>query len=108
MQILDTLLGLLDEGGVDRASAAWAVDLLLLYVTGIALEQSLGHDPAAKGSPVAEAIAGASAADYPHVSASRAELLAGAGTERFSWAIDVVLSGLLRSPAPAGRTGRRS
>jgi AcrR family transcriptional regulator len=77
MRILDALLGLLQEGGLDRATAAWAVDLLLLYVTAIAVEQSRGHEPLEQGGAIAQAIRGASATEYPHVHAARAELLTG-------------------------------
>jgi len=107
MRIVETLLGLLEEGGLDRATAAWSVDLLLLYVTAIAAEQSRGHDPSHPGGPIARAIAGASAEEYPHVHASRDDLLAGDGAERFSWAIHVLLSGMLQCPAPMGRASGR-
>jgi AcrR family transcriptional regulator len=107
MRILDTMLGLLEDGGLDRATAAWAVDLLLLYATGIAVEQSQGHDPLAQGGPIAQALGSAPATEYPHVSAARAELLAGEGPERFSWAVDVLLSGVLQCPVPSGRSSRR-
>ena len=100
LRILDALLGLLDEGDVDRATAAWAVDLLLLYVNGIALEQSAGYDPVRDGSRIAAAITTASPTHFPHVHAARKELLAGPGSDRFSWAIDVLLLGVLQGPAP--------
>lgn len=108
MRILNALLALLGEGGIDRAAAAWAVDLLLLYGNGIALEQSQGHAPTVRGSLVAEAIASASAEEYPHVDAVRANLLAGTSAERFSWAVDVLLAGVLHTPAPGARQGRAS
>jgi len=101
MRLLDTLLGLLEEGGLDRPTAAWAVDLLFLYVTSSALEQTRGHDPR---SHVAT-IRGASAADYPHVHAARAELLSGEVPERFSWALDAVLTGVLACPVTSSRQG---
>ena len=114
LRILDAILALLEEGGVDRATAAWAVDLLLLYVTGIALEQCQGHDPVGRGGPVADAIAAAPGSDYPHVAAARAELLAGEGSERFSWAVDVLLAGIAHTAvqsiptrANAARPGAR-
>ena len=108
MRILDTLLRLLQEGGLDRATAAWAVDLLLLYGTAIAVEQSRGHEPLDGGGPIVRAVHGASATEYPHVHAARAELLTGEGPERFSWAVDVLVSGVLQCPVPGGRSGGRS
>jgi AcrR family transcriptional regulator len=103
MRILDTLLALLEEGGLNRATAAWGVDILLLYGNGIALEQSYGHDPTGGGSTIVEAITQASTEDYPHVSASRTELLAGNSSERFSWAINALVTGILQSPVPSAR-----
>ena len=87
LRILDTLLGLLKEGGMDRATAAWAVDLLMLYVTAIAAEQGEREGvPDALGR-VAQAIARAPANEYAHVHAASEELVSGEGEERFSWAM---------------------
>jgi AcrR family transcriptional regulator len=101
--ILDTLLGLLEEGGVDRPTAAWAVDLLTLYVTAIAAEHGERPSPSETLGPVAYAIARAPADKYPHVHQASAELVSGEGKERFSWAIDVILSGLLERPRPRAK-----
>lgn len=103
LRIIDTLLGLLAEGGVPHSRSGWAVDLLMLYGTGIAVEQSHGHDPTADDGPIARAIGGASAADYPHLDAARADLLGGDGADRFSWAIDVLLTGMIQCPLPRTR-----
>jgi AcrR family transcriptional regulator len=108
MRILDTLLGLLAEGGLERPTAAWTVDLLLLYATAIAVEQTRGHEPLAPDSAFAQALAGVSATAYPHVYAARAQLLSGEGPERFSWAIDVMVRGVLQCPVPGARSGGRS
>ncbi|HEX4462059.1 MAG TPA: TetR/AcrR family transcriptional regulator [Polyangia bacterium] len=108
MRILDTLLGLLAEGGLARSTAAWTVDLLLLYATAIAVEQSRGHEPLAPDSAFAQALGAVSATAYPHVHAARDQLLRGEGPERFSWAIDVMVSGVLQCPVPGTRSGGRS
>src|SRR5262245_22169841 len=107
LRIVDALLGLLEEGGLDRATAAWSVDLLLLYATAIAAEQSHGHDAANPEGPLARAIATASAETYPHVHAARDHLLAGEGVDRFGWAIDVLVGGMLGCPAPRTGAGKR-
>ena len=77
LRITDALLAILEKGGVDRATAAWAVDLLLLQVTASVAEHADGLDPADPDGAVARAVAGASERDYPHVHAARADLLAG-------------------------------
>jgi putative transposase len=42
LRLTEALFGFLEEGGVDPATGAWAVDLLVLYVTAIVAEHS-GH-----------------------------------------------------------------
>jgi AcrR family transcriptional regulator len=103
LRITETLLALLEEGGVTLATGAWAVDLLVLYVTAIVAEHANGLDPAAPDGIVARAIAGASERDYPRVHAARAHLLAGSPDERFKWALDVLLRGIVQLPPAAGR-----
>ena len=102
LRIIETLLGLLEEGGLERTTSAWAVDLLMLYVTAIAAEQSNGHNPSDPEGPIARAIVGAPAQEYPRLHAASEELLAGDGEARFSWAIDVLITGVLQCAAPKG------
>jgi AcrR family transcriptional regulator len=106
LRIIDTILGLLEEGGLDRGTAAWAVDLLMLYVTAIAAEQSERPSPTDALGPVALAVARAPAEDYPHVHAASAELVSGEGEERFVWAIEVLLLGILQHPRPPANARR--
>jgi AcrR family transcriptional regulator len=98
LRITEKLLALLEEGGVGLATGAWAVDLLMLYVTAIVAERGSGVDPVAPDGAVARAVSGVSERDYPRVHAARAELLSGTGEERFAWALDVFLEGILKSP----------
>lgn len=107
LRITEALLGLLDEGGIDVATGAWAVDLLVLYVTASVAEHADGLDPTAAGGPVAHAIAGASATTYPRIFAARSHLLAGTAEERFAWSIDVFLRGLPKSAPSTSRRRRR-
>jgi AcrR family transcriptional regulator len=111
--ITERFLGLLAEAGADRQTAAWATDLLLLYATAIAAEHAgkdANLDPANPQGAVARAVRAVSAGAYPHIHASRQELLAGAGGQRVAWAIDVLLRGILsasRPPMAGARTSRR-
>jgi AcrR family transcriptional regulator len=98
LRILDAILGLLAEGGLDRATASWAADLLVLYVTAIAAEQTERPSPTESVGSIAQAVARASAGEYPHVHAAREELVSGEGEERFAWAIEVLLTGILQRP----------
>ncbi len=45
LRVIEALLEALEEGGLDSGTAAWAVDLFLLYVTAISAEQGQ-RDPA--------------------------------------------------------------
>jgi AcrR family transcriptional regulator len=107
LRIAETLLGLLDEAGVDVATAAWAVDLLVLYVTAIAAEHAGGLDPGDPEGAVARAFSAASQRDYPHLHAARAHLVSGTGEERFGWAIEVLMQGILQTLRPRQRSARK-
>jgi AcrR family transcriptional regulator len=104
LRLVDALLGEFAGAGVERRTAAWAVDLLLLYVTAQGAEQGQRrHDSEQdRSSPegaVARAIRGVSAEEYPHIHAAREEIVSGPG-QRVAWAIDSILSGV----APVSRS----
>jgi AcrR family transcriptional regulator len=101
LRITETLLALLAEGGVNLSTAAWAVDLLILYVTAIVAEHSTGRDPVPSDGTVSRAIRGVSEAQYPRIHAAREHMLSGTPEERFSWAVEALLRGILRNPRGA-------
>jgi len=107
LRITEALLALLEEAGVSAATGAWAVDLLTLYVTAIAAEQAGGHAPADPAGAVARAFAAATPAEHPHLHAARDHLLSGTGEERFAWAVDVLLRGIVHAPRGPSRGARR-
>lgn len=107
LRIIETLLDALDAAGLDSATAAWAVDLLMLYATAIAAEQSQ-HDPAeSRVSPIVRALQALSVDEYPRIHAARAELVSGEGSERFEWAIDALIAGVLSHRRPHKRASPR-
>jgi AcrR family transcriptional regulator len=95
LRLLETLLGILAEAGVDEPTAAWAVDLLMLYVTAIAFEQSQRVHAGDPLGNLASVIGAVSEAEYPRVYRVRKALLSG-GKARFTWALQVLLEGILR------------
>jgi AcrR family transcriptional regulator len=95
LRIVEKLLALLEEAGVPAATRAWAIDLLLLYVTATAAEHAGTGHPAAPEGPVAKALECVSEKDFPRIHAARDDLLSGSGDERFSWALDVLVKGIL-------------
>ena len=102
LSLVDAILGLLREGGVPDREAAWAVDLLLLFATATAAEQSTRSDDwrvADDISSLAGAIGRARAEDYPHIARLGDELLSG-GPVRSQWGFDVLLSGILATRRP--------
>lgn len=101
LRIAEALLEILADAGVEPKTAAWAIDMLTMFMAAVAAEHAHGGDPAAPDGPVAQAIDRASAREYPRVHAARAQIMSGTGDERFTWAVDVLVHGFLSS----GRTG---
>ena len=98
LRVTETLLALLAEGGVDLATAAWAVDLLVLYVTAIVAEHSGGTDPVPSDGTVSRTLLGISEAQYPRIHAAREHILSGKPEERFGWAVEALVRGILQNP----------
>jgi hypothetical protein len=106
LRIWEALLGLLKEGGVDGVKAAWGVDLLTLYVTAIAAEQSIreGDQALARACGVLSAV---SAEEFPLLFAARTNLLSGGGEARGAWALDVIIDGIVGGTSPKAAKRRR-
>jgi AcrR family transcriptional regulator len=107
LAITEEMLRLLREGGVDEASRAWAVDLLALYVSASAAEQSIYNDLMAEGQTEAglleqvdSAFRALPADRYPQILGLRGLILSGSGDQRQQWAVNVIINGLLQSPPP--------
>jgi len=102
--VLETLLTLLLEGGVDPAAATWGTDLLIQYATTTAAEHSTRDqrpETADEENDMAVALGGLDVAVYPHLHELRGVLVAGEGGERFRWGIDVLLSGIAAASSVA-------
>jgi AcrR family transcriptional regulator len=105
LRILEALLGLLKEGGVDDLRAAWGIDLLTLYVTAIAAEQSIRRESDQALGRVEDALSTVSEKQFPLIFALKETLLSGAGEDRGEWALDVIIDGIAGNrpqPAPPG------
>jgi AcrR family transcriptional regulator len=98
LRLVETLLDLLITGGVSPGGAAWAVDLLLAEVTNVAAERNVGSSEAAVLAPAERAIDSIMQAEFPRLHALREDLFSGSGSDRFGWAIDVLLNGILSTP----------
>jgi AcrR family transcriptional regulator len=102
----EALLGVLAGSGVDDLTRSLALDLIGMHVTAAAVEQAAYHDKGARGvteeSAVAamdEAFAKLSPAEYPHLVSMRGTLTEGSGDERDAWGTEVLINGILATPA---------
>ena len=98
LALADAILGLLAEGGASDQNAAWGLDLLLLYLTAVAVERNTSRTDAQEAeefSGLAEKIAAADPARHPHIARLGEKLTAGDGETRINWAFDVLLNGIL-------------
>lgn len=95
--LVETVLGLLGEGGVTGRAAAWGMDLLLLYPTAVAAEHAEDTPPRAARRAEARSlqVAVTDPGTYPRIAALGGELVSGDGRSRTDWALDVLLDGVL-------------
>jgi AcrR family transcriptional regulator len=102
MRLLENLLGILLAGRLDAQDAAWAADILAAQVTYAAIEAELRRtDPGALAAEITANFARLPAEDFPLITAHAAQLVAGDVGERFRFAVDIVIDGVL------GRAARR-
>jgi AcrR family transcriptional regulator len=106
MRITESMLSLLKAGGVEDQAAAYAADLLTTYVNAIAYEHStyrtVHEDPEHEVHEVAqlaERFASLPAERYPTLAALGPRMTYGDGDERFALGLDVLINGLLATPA---------
>ncbi len=105
--LTENLLGILLAGGLDAQDAAWGCDILVLLVMAAAREDDVrrprgrsGHgDGREQADEIYQTLAGLPPGRFPLLSAHAAQMVAGQGDERFRFAIDVVLDGMLARAA---------
>jgi AcrR family transcriptional regulator len=101
--VAENLLGLLLAGGVRPQDAAWSCDILPLITTASAVEtaayQERGLDTSAHETEMidqlTDAFSSLSAARFPNITTHAIELTSGDGAQRFDFAVDVILDGLM-------------
>jgi AcrR family transcriptional regulator len=105
MVVADHLMALLLAGGVTPQDAAWACDILPLITTATAVETDVhrasGHNIEEFVGRIEATLSSAPADRFPNLVRYGRELTSGDGDERFRFAIDVVLSGLVARAASA-------
>jgi len=100
---VENLLGILFAGGIAAQDAAWACDILMLIVTATAAETDVrraagrtsdaDRDDASAG--IRDAFTALPAERFPLITAHSSELVAGAADDRFRFAVDTFLDGLV-------------
>jgi AcrR family transcriptional regulator len=97
LRLTETLLGILLAGGLDPQHAAWASDIFVLLAMGTAREDDVrrpsGRRP--QHEELSRTFAGLPTDRFPLLAAHAAAMVAGDSDERFHFAIDVVLDGIL-------------
>ncbi|MFG2813448.1 TetR/AcrR family transcriptional regulator [Streptomyces sp. NPDC048410] len=99
LNLIETLLGLLAEGGVARDRAAWGVDLLLQHATATAAEHA-GEEPADDWRNLVGTLREVSDRTHPHIAGSAQVLLSGTPENRLSWAFQTLINGIERTAVP--------
>ncbi len=98
---LENLLGLLLAGELEVQDAVWAADILVAQVTYAAIEADLrGTDPDKLVAEVSANFARLPADEFPLITTHAQQLVSGNVDDRFRFAVDVVIDGVL---ARAGR-----
>ncbi len=107
LRLTENLLGILLAGGVDAQDAAWACDIFVSLVTAIASEDDVRRARGRSGDAdrreqvdeISRTFAGLPPDRFPLIVAHAAEMVAGDRDERFRFAVDVVIDGVLASSA---------
>jgi AcrR family transcriptional regulator len=103
--LLENLLGLLLAGGLDAQDAAWTADILAAQVTYAAIEAELRRtDPGALADEVAANFARLPPDRFPLITTHAAQLVAGDVDDRFRFAVDAVIDGVLVRPRRSGES----
>ena len=106
LHLTENLLGILLAGGLDPHDAAWACDILVLLATAAAREDDVRRPRGASDDDRRQQVgelhrtfAGLPPDRFPLISAHAAQMVAGDGDERFRFAIDVVIDGMIARAA---------
>jgi AcrR family transcriptional regulator len=97
---LENLLGLMVAGGIGRQDAAWACDILMLLVTATANEAEIRKSAGVHFDDdlverMRTTFGQMPPDDYPNIVSHADELVAGDVADRFHFAIDTFLDGLV-------------
>jgi AcrR family transcriptional regulator len=108
LRVSEVTMTILRSGGVPDQAVAWAVDVIGLYVSANAVEDSItvemqrsGRDPMEYYGQVRDYLGALPAARFPTTAALVAELTAGNSEERFRFGLALLVQGLAAQAAAA-------
>jgi AcrR family transcriptional regulator len=106
LRVTESMMSLLRAGGAEDQAIAYAADLISMYATSIAYEQALYQqlyaDPNHEESELArvmERFSNIPAERFPTMASVGHLMTRGDGHERFSLGLDIIINGLLSTPA---------
>ncbi|MFU1794902.1 TetR/AcrR family transcriptional regulator [Paenibacillus azoreducens] len=94
------LLAVLQKGGITSTSAAWGMDLLLLYVSSVAFEQAARSKHGEEHmAAIQHSYQATDPVHFPLIHSMKEELFSGdiVSKERFYWGIEVILNGIVHA-----------
>jgi AcrR family transcriptional regulator len=106
LRLTENLLGILLAGGLDAQDAAWTCDIFVLLVTGAAREddvrrphERVDKDRDDQADEIYQTMSGLPPERFPLLTTHAAQMVAGTAAERFGFAIDVVIDGVVARAA---------
>lgn len=103
LDLVEALLAVLEDGGIEVGRAAWALDLLLQFATTSAAEHgSRREDPHSREdwAALTSTMRSVDATTHPHILAAGDALFSGTPAARMEWSFLVLLNGILTAPDP--------
>ena len=99
--LTENLLGILLAGGLEPQDAVWAGDIVVLLVTAATIEEDerRARDHHEHVDELYKIFTGLPPDRFPLIAAHAARMVAGDGDERFRFAIDVVIDGVVARAA---------
>lgn len=98
LRLMEAIISLLLEGGLDKPTAAWALDAILVHATAIAAEQDARRGQSYPWERMRQSIENADSKEYPHIAELGQTLLSGGGEARGHWAMEFMINGILSTP----------
>ena len=111
LRLTENLFGMMLAGGVDPQSAAWGCDIFVNLATAAAREDDVRHPRGHADGEHLQSLYATFARQpremYPFISAHARQLVAGSSGERFHFAIDALIDGMIARTSRLKPTGPR-